>query len=255
MAMPEETNGPDGPATGPTSLAAVTYPSALRVGTWPHDPTVALIVATDFDRDIDPSHFATQVDIAVTSGARLVRTGALHSQAATVATDIGFVVIDELLLLERPVERQLRRRSEHRLRALRSRHLAAASMVDLRAFGPRWTHDAPALAEAIEATPLARARRSSSRHRPVTGFAISGISGSTGYLQRLAVEPAVRRTGVATTLVDDALSWMGRRGVDRVLVNTSVANVPAIALYESLGFARLNERLVVAEFDPSRGSS
>jgi ribosomal protein S18 acetylase RimI-like enzyme len=224
----------------------------LRLSSWPYDPTVALITVTDHDLDIDQDALRASVDGAIQGGARLVRTGALTHSSGLTATALGFRVIDELLLLERPLDRQSPRRSGVRIAPLRHRHLDAAAMVDLAAFGPRWTHDAPALAEAMSATPVAHGVRSVERGRRVTGFAISGVSGSTGYLQRLAVEPTRRRRGVARALVADALWWMARRHADRALVNTSITNEPAIALYVAAGFTVSDERLVVAEFDPER---
>jgi ribosomal-protein-alanine N-acetyltransferase len=224
----------------------------LRVGSWPHDPSIALITVTDHDLAIDEHALSATVESALSRGARLVRTGALTAANARAATALGFRVIDELLLLERALDGQAPRRSEVRLAPLRPRHLDAAAMVDLEAFGPRWTHDAPALGEAMSATRIAHGVRSVDRGRRVTGFAISGVSGSTGYLQRLAVEPARRRRGVARALVADALWWMARRDADRALVNTSITNEPAIALYRAAGFSVNDERLVVAEFDPGR---
>lgn len=224
----------------------------LRLGSWPHDPSIALITVTDHDVDVDQDALSASLDRALSRGARLVRTGALTTANAQAAAALGFRVIDELLLLERALDGQSPRRSGVRLAPLRPRHLDDAAMVDLDAFGPRWTHDAPALAEAMSATRLAHGVRSVERGRRVTGFAISGVSGSTGYLQRLAVERANRRKGVARALVTDALWWMARRDAARALVNTSISNEPAIALYHSTGFTVSDERLVVAEFDPGR---
>jgi ribosomal protein S18 acetylase RimI-like enzyme len=43
----------------------------------------------------------------------------------------------------------------------------------------------------------------------------------------------------------DGLSWLRRRGVERVVVNTQLENRKALALYESLGFRREPRRLSV----------
>ena len=81
----------------------------------------------------------------------------------------------------------------------------------------------------------------------MTGFAVSGAAGDTGYIQRLAVDPEHHRQGAARALVVDALLWMRRRGFATAYVNTGVANAPALALYESLGFTQVDDRLLIAE--------
>jgi ribosomal protein S18 acetylase RimI-like enzyme len=71
---------------------------------------------------------------------------------------------------------------------------------------------------------------------PVTGYAVSGLAGRQGYLQRLAVDPTTWGQGQGRALVLDGLHWMRRRGARRAVVNTQVGNDRALALYEALGF-------------------
>jgi len=52
-------------------------------------------------------------------------------------------------------------------------------------------------------------------------------------------------------LVVDALSWMGGLPLTAAYVNTGLDNAAALALYEDLGFERLDERLVIAARDIS----
>ncbi len=59
--------------------------------------------------------------------------------------------------------------------------------------------------------------------------------------------PSARRRGLARLLVADALDWMRRRNVERVLVNTATDNTAALALYRSLGFIERPERLTILE--------
>lgn len=79
---------------------------------------------------------------------------------------------------------------------------------------------------------------------------MTGVSNSIGYLQRLAVDPREQRQRVGSGLVDDGLRWMRRQGAERALVNTSVRNDAAIALYQSAGFVDTGDRLYVLEWDP-----
>jgi ribosomal protein S18 acetylase RimI-like enzyme len=85
------------------------------------------------------------------------------------------------------------------------------------------------------------------RSRSLAGFAISGAAGDHGYLQRLAVDPTRRRQGIALALVVDALHWMQDLDLGTVLVNTGRSNEAALRLYESVGFERLDDELLIAE--------
>lgn len=59
-----------------------------------------------------------------------------------------------------------------------------------------------------------------------------------GYIAMLAVSSAYRNHGIATTLVRKALDAMIERGADEVVLETEETNVPAMKLYERLGFIR-----------------
>jgi N-alpha-acetyltransferase 30 len=54
----------------------------------------------------------------------------------------------------------------------------------------------------------------------------------------LAVSEGWRNHGIATTLVRKAIDVMVERGADEVVLETEETNVPAMKLYERLGFIR-----------------
>lgn len=124
------------------------------------------------------------------------------------------------------------------LRRARAGDEVAVLALDAESFMPFWRLDAAGLRDAIKATPRARYRVAVDESAAVTGYAITGRAGRRGYLQRLAVAPRSRRTGVATALVVDGLRWLKWRGVDRAVVNTQPQNQAALDLYERLGFRR-----------------
>ena len=80
---------------------------------------------------------------------------------------------------------------------------------------------------------------------------ITGRSGSSGFIQRLAVSPDHQRQGVGTALLQDGLKWLGRHRVRDILVNTHLDNDQALNLYAKWGFHRLEEELQVMELTPS----
>lgn len=221
---------------------------AWRVRQWPGDATVAHLIFTDHLVTPTASSIEQGLEHARRRGARAVRTSALFPRAADVALAAGFEPIDRLALLRLDLDEssELVARSRRHPRPLYSWQYGRAAKVDQEAFGPLWGNNRDSLAEIRDATPVHRGRYIGSG-RDMAGFAIAGAAGSSGYLQRLATAPAHRRTGVARDLVADAAGWMRERGLETMMVNTGVANGAALALYEGLGFTRLDEQLTIAE--------
>jgi len=60
-------------------------------------------------------------------------------------------------------------------------------------------------------------------------------------IESLVVAPACQRRGIGAALVRFSITHAGRR---RLTVSTGVGNLPAVALYRSLGFAETGRRLV-----------
>jgi len=183
-------------------------------------------------------------------GATRLRTSALFPRAAEIAREARFEPIDTLALLRLSLDSQLdallEREPSPNTRSLRAWHIARAARVDQQAFGRMWGNDASSLGEVRTATPAHRARFVGSRGH-ISGFAIFGAGGDSGYVQRLAVADADRRRGMARRLVVDGLQWMRGRGLATAHVNTGIYNAPALALYEGLGFVRLADQLTIAE--------
>lgn len=57
-----------------------------------------------------------------------------------------------------------------------------------------------------------------------------------GWVANLAVEPAYRRRGIATTLMRNASQWAREQGLQGMVVEATTKNYPAICLYQKLGF-------------------
>jgi ribosomal protein S18 acetylase RimI-like enzyme len=219
-----------------------------RMRQWPNDATVAHLIFLDhltvptFD-DIDAA-----VDHARRKGARVIRTSALFPRAAEIVMSSGFHSIDRLALLQVAIADVVDDLPAPRRRTspMQPWHHRRVARVDQDAFGPLWGNDPTSLREIRRATPTHRARVVC-RSREVVGFAIAGLAGSNGYLQRLAVGVDRRREGVARDLVTDAVRWMHGRRASTAYVNTGTSNAAALELYDGLGFVRLDHELQIAE--------
>lgn len=217
----------------------------LRVGPWRGDPETAYLnpvagaplPSTDFVRRC-LRNLARQ-------GYRRVVTGALSASEQSAFRAAGFRVTEDLHLLshdlhllpEVVVPTGLLRRSTKADRD-------AVLDLDHLAFDTFWRLDESGLDEAIAATPHTRFRVAVAAMgedegpETIVGYAITGRAGRRGYLQRLAVHPAVQRQGMGSILVVDALRWLRRWRSERAMVNTQLANERALALYERVGFRR-----------------
>ncbi len=224
-----------------------------RMRQWPNDPTVAHLIFVDHQTVPQLHELHAAIEHARDKGARAIRTSALFPRAAKIAFDAGFTPIDRLALLRLHLDDDLLVRLGEPGRRIRPLPVWAthhAASVDQRAFGPMWGNDSASLRDIRTATPAHRARLvRAGRH--IGGFALSGAAADSGYLQRIAVDPELRRRGIARDLVVDALQWMHAQQRSRCLVNTGVDNTAALALYESLGFERLPDGLTIAEWRTS----
>lgn len=74
------------------------------------------------------------------------------------------------------------------------------------------------------------------------GLIICRIAADEMEILTVGVPPAARRRGVALSLMNAALEIAGQRSAAAAFLEVDVANAPAIALYERLGFGRAGLR-------------
>lgn len=235
-----------------------------RVRSWPGRPDVAHVVLTDHQRSPTVGAVRSWCELLRLEGYSIVRTGALSADASQTFDRVGFGSIQSLALLrldDPELLRRLRRLSRPAvaMRSMRStRSLLTAASIDRQAFGVEWDLDVTAIREACRATPSHRIRLAVTAADEPAGYMITGRSGSSGFVQRLAVNPDHQGQGIGNALMQDGLRWLGRARVDDVLdrsriddilVNTHLDNVAALQLYDSWGFRRLEENLQVMELD------
>lgn len=238
----------------PRSGVVWSGPLHVRARPWPTSPECAflLIGASHHGSSTPPTdhHVGEWLSTLADWGYQRVRTNAVPDDLAHTLGSHGFAVAQDLALLRRThndspkfdIPRDARPQPVRRLSA----HSVDILDLDDIAFGHDWHLDAESLADSLAATSSARVWVSR-RDDTLEGFVVAGLTGRTGYVQRLAVHPSVRRSGVASRLVARALQWTHRRGARETFVNTEITNVAALGLYERLGFDILDRRLKVME--------
>jgi GNAT superfamily N-acetyltransferase len=231
------------------STPAPARQARARLGRWPFDDSTVHLVLLDHQMVPTGDDVAEWLQRAAALGAARVRTGALFPDSTAPFLEAGFHVIDTLTLLAadpRTTAASTQPPSSVRLRRLRPTMLREAAEIDRRSFSRQWANDRAALADITAATPHHRSR-SINVGRQMAAFSISGRADHAGYVQRLVVDPSARRQGFARLLLDDAMHWMRRREVTRVLVNTANDNHAALRLYRSAGFVDQPGELVILE--------
>lgn len=220
----------------------------IRVTRWHDgDGTACLIPLDDVTLHPGPG-FDALLDRLSGVGFSDVITAALPEPRTRRLLEHGFETRQRLWLLARALTDVSRRPRTARPvpRQARPADLAGVLAVDAAGFDEFWRFDEAALHESITATARARYRVvRTADGRTVVGYAVFGYADGCGFLQRLAVDPTVRRTGVATALVDDGFRWLRRRGARTVLVNTQESNSQALAFYRRIGFVPEPHHLVV----------
>lgn len=224
--------------------------SALQVRPWRGGERAALIVPTIEGLAPTVGALLDCVASLSRSGHEVAFTGALPPAEQAPFLAAGFKVHERLHLLLHDLNRLPELPEGSRPHRARRADRAEVLALDARAFDDFWQLDDRGLEDALRATPVSRFRLV--RDQMVSGYAVCGRSGHRGYLQRLAVDPTVRRCGVGTALVVDGLRWLRRRNVRSVAVNTQEGNAAALALYERLGFRLDPHGLAVLSLDVHR---
>ncbi|KQW49155.1 ribosomal-protein-alanine acetyltransferase [Nocardioides sp. Root1257] len=78
--------------------------------------------------------------------------------------------------------------------------------------------------------------------RSVAGHATASVVADIAELQRIAVDPAHRRTGLASLLLDAVIGAARAGGADRLLLEVREDNAAALAFYAARGFVEVDRR-------------
>lgn len=208
---------------------------SLRIASWKGDTRTAVLTPMPQRPAPTAGSIAHELRRLHRTGIRTVLTAALHERELDPFLQNGFRTVDRLHLLRHDL-RHVPAGPPIRLRRATRRDRSAVLAVDARAFDAFWSLDLAGLVDALTATPFRRFRVARDPAGRAIAYAVAGRSGTHGYLQRLAVDPAVQGRGLGRALVLDALRWLRRGGAGSALVNTQIANEAAFALYRACGF-------------------
>jgi [ribosomal protein S18]-alanine N-acetyltransferase len=76
----------------------------------------------------------------------------------------------------------------------------------------------------------------------IVGHAVVSVVADISELQRIAVDTAHRRHGIATRLVEEVVRLVLQEGADRLLLEVREDNAGAIAFYAGRGFVEIDRR-------------
>jgi len=76
----------------------------------------------------------------------------------------------------------------------------------------------------------------------VVGHAVVSVVADIAELQRIAVAEELRRTGVATSLLDEVVALAASGGADRLLLEVREDNDAALGFYARQGFVEVDRR-------------
>jgi ribosomal protein S18 acetylase RimI-like enzyme len=207
--------------------------SWARIAPWRGGNGAAHLVVGP-DAAVPPSVVHRCIERARASGYQSVLTGAVSPSESGVFVEAGFSVCERLHLLALDINSPPAPATLPLEKAARRDRVGVLEVDDL-SFDDFWRLGPVGLKDAVDATPSSRFRVGRDAQR-VIAYAITGVAGRYGYLQRVAVHPDVRSQGWGRSLVADGLHWVWRHGGDRVYVNTQLENDRALALYKSFGF-------------------
>ena len=63
-----------------------------------------------------------------------------------------------------------------------------------------------------------------------------------GQITNVATLPSCRRRGLARAVLEELIARAEEKGISSIFLEARVSNVPALSLYESLGFCRIGMR-------------
>ena len=81
-----------------------------------------------------------------------------------------------------------------------------------------------------------------SRDGSLAGYVFCAFAGGEIHVNKIAVDPACRRQGIAHLLMREVLELSGRIAAEEIYLEVRPSNVPARTFYLSIGFSEVGRR-------------
>jgi len=234
----------------------------MRVrGEWPNPIVIrkgwARAVARPWNRSRTDAHLRLErgavgflreaTDLVLSLGASAVISPPLLAGTQAIWRTAGFEPYTSLSLLRRVLDGD--EAVADTLRIVTDTEWRRVPAIDAAAFGETWKAGLPALLEALtSASTSAILGVDDPETATLAGYVIVARSAETGYLQRIAVDPAFHRRGMGRALTRAAHTWCRRKGARSIILNTKPENEAALSLYLSEGYRVLPERLELLQY-------
>ncbi|MFV1990287.1 MAG: GNAT family N-acetyltransferase [Acidimicrobiales bacterium] len=215
----------------------------IRLTQWRDDSELGFLIPVPGSRRPTPEGLRHILVSAEEHGFTQIVTSALMGSELDAYMAAGFEHKERLHLLKHDLHLEPMAPRQDLRRAKRSDRPSILE-IDALTFDDFWRFDTQGLRQALAAAATSRFRVADHQGR-VVGYAITGKTASSGYVQRLGVHPDFQGRGLGKALLLDSLHWLKRRHCRQASVNTQLKNLTALALYEHMGFVRQNDGLYV----------
>lgn len=128
------------------------------------------------------------------------------------------------------------------LRRMAPAELPDVLRIELSAFRSPWSAELIRRELENEWSTILVARDASRPGNPLVGFVIFWVVHDEIHVLNVAVDPPERRRGVARALLAETLARAREKGAALATLEVRKGNVPALGLYEALGFRRVGVR-------------
>ena len=227
------------PATLPASAPARAYlrALALRAGHPPRQFLEPLL--SSVEEVLRTRREPLQV---ITYGGEAWMANGLTAASFHIVDQVQFFRLDRLDRLNRRSHVTPEPAGPARLHLARAADLEPLAQLDAAAFPPLWHFGYQDMLELLMRSRLQIAWQAD---RPVGYAALIANSAHEAQLARLAVHPAVQRSGIGRQLLEDAVRYAAGAGYETVTLNTQTDNYRSQRLYRAFGFQPIADPIAV----------
>lgn len=164
----------------------------------------------------------------------------------------GFGPAYSIVLLEKQLRRENTTASAKtgvEIIRYKKKYLDDVLSLDATAFDDFWRMDALTM-EAVATTCYHNAFLLALRGKEILGYAVGGVNGCFGYLQRLGIHAGHQGEGIGELLSRRMISVLQVMGATSVMVNTQEENTAALGLYRKLGFETMPDHRLIMRCTP-----